>query len=228
MKSKLIKTLFIQLAFCFLFSACDSNHTTIEDAKEKISIEQAKKLILATPDLSQSSIPDIELIEITPSAIWDQTNCQLYKIVDDVKNSETFIVVNQKAVHIGNGFGGFGLTSAVPYDVNKDGFRDIVYAYSWGSGIHRSVISWIDIKSFTEHPIEDRPDRAISRADALILKIENNEVVVYRIAGMDESEINPVRLRLYPSNKDIENMTLEKEGTLVWKNNEFYNHLYQE
>ncbi|WP_276316118.1 hypothetical protein [Paenibacillus lignilyticus] len=34
------------------------------------------------------------------------TKCQLYKIVDNVKNSETFVVVDQKALLIGNGFGG--------------------------------------------------------------------------------------------------------------------------
>lgn len=214
MKNRLLVALFTVLTFCFLFSAYDS---------KKISIEEAEKLILATPDISQSNKTDIELMEITPSNIWDQTKCQLYKIVDDYKNSETFIVKNQKAVRIGNGFGGFGVTSAVPYDVNKDGILDIVYAYSFGSGIHRSVISWIDIKSFTEHHVEEMPERAVVRMDDLILKIESNEVVVYRIAGMDESEINFDRLQLYPTDKDIDYMTLEKDGALIWENSVLYN-----
>lgn len=223
MKNKLLMGLITMLIFSFLFSACDSKKIIIEETKEKISIEEAKKLILATPDISQSSKTDIELIEITPSNIWDQTKCQLYKIVDDYKNSETFIVTNQKAVHIGNGFGGFGVTSAVPYDVNKDGVLDIVYSYSFGSGIHRSVISWIDIKSFTEHHVEDMPERAVFIMDDLILKIESKEVVVYRIAGMNENKINFDRLRLYPTDKDIDYMTLEKDGNLIWENSKLYN-----
>ncbi len=67
------------------------------------------------------------------------------------------------------------------------------------------------------------PERAVVRMDDLILKIESNEVVVYRIAGMDESEINFDRLQLYPTDKDIDYMTLEKDGALIWENSGLYN-----
>lgn len=171
----------------------------------KISIEEAKKLIVATQDFSQASSNfKYDLTEITPSDIWEKTKLQLFKD----SSSETFIVTNQKAVHIGNGFGGFGVTSAVPYDVNKDGILDLVYAYSWGSGIHRSIISWIDLKSFTEHVVGDMPESTGFRTYDLILKMESKKIAVYRIASMDESKIN---------------MTLEKVGILIWENNELYN-----
>lgn len=159
------------------------------------------------------------LTEITPSDIWDKTKLQLFKDSD----SETFIVTNQKAVHIGNGFGGFGVTSAVPYDVNKDGILDLVYAYSWGSGIHRSVISWIDLKSFTEHVVGDMPESTGFRTYDLILKMESKKIAVYRIASMDETKINFYLFLRYPTEKEIDYMTLEKVGILIWKNNELYN-----
>lgn len=210
MMNKLLTGFLTMLTVCLLLSACDSNEKSIEEAKKKISIEEANKLILATQDFSQSSNMENGVIEITSSEIWDKTKIQLFKD----SSAETYIVTDQKAVHIGEAFGGFGVTSTLPYDVNKDGTFDLVYAYSWGSGLHRSVISWIDLKSFTDHIVEDMPERTDFRMYDLTLKIERKKIAVYRIAGMNES--------LYPTEKD---MTLEKVGTLVWKNNELYNKL---
>lgn len=219
MNNKMLMGFSIMVTLCFLFSACDSNEESIEESKKKLSIEEANKLILATQDISHSGNMENDLLEITPSDIWDKTKLQLFKD----SSLETFIVTNQKAVHIGIGFGGFGVTSAVPYDVNKDGTLDVVYAYSFGSGIHRSVISWIDLKSFTEHHVGDMPERKDFRTYDLILKIEGNEIVVNRIADMDESKIDFVSLQTYPTEKEIEYMTLEKVGILVWENSELYN-----
>jgi hypothetical protein len=211
------------LTLCFLFTACDSNLTPNEEAQKKISIEEATKLILASPYFSQSSNKEMDLIEITPSDIWDTTKLQIFKITgDSMSSGETFIVTDQEAIHIGIGFGMYGITSAVPYDVNKDGTVDIVYAYSYGSGIHRSVISWIDLKSFTEHIVGDIPKIKEFRTYDLILKIESNEIVVNNIKGM-KGEDNFDSLRTYPTENDIDNMTLEKVGILIWENNELYN-----
>ncbi|KGE17680.1 hypothetical protein [Paenibacillus wynnii] len=184
----------------------------------KVPIEEANRLILATQDIPKSSGKDMDLIEITPSDFWDQTRLQLFKMVGD-SSWETFIVSKQKAVHIGNGFGGYGVTSAVPFDLNKDGTLDVVYAYSYGSGIHRSEISWLDLKNFTEHRVLDRPESTGFRMDDLILKNESKEIAVYRISGIDKSEINFDCLRTYPTKKDIEHMALEKIGVLSRENN---------
>ncbi|MDQ0192837.1 hypothetical protein [Paenibacillus wynnii] len=186
----------------------------------KVTIEEANKLILATQDITLTE--NMDLIEITSPDIWDQTNLQLFKIVGN-SSWETFIVSKQKVVHIGIGFGGYGVTSVVPFDVNKDGTLDVVYAYSFGSGIHRSVISWLDLKDFTEHKVLDRPENAGFRMDDLILKNEGKEIAVYRIAGIDKSEINFDFLRTYPTKRDIEHMTLEKIGVLLRENNQLYN-----
>lgn len=94
MINKLLVGFLTMLTVCLLFSACDSNEKSNEEAKKKISIEEANKLILATQDFSQSSNMENGLIEITPSDIWDKTKIQLFKD----SSSETYIVTNQKAV----------------------------------------------------------------------------------------------------------------------------------
>ncbi len=193
-----------------------------EDHADKLSIEEASKIILTTPDFSKLSNKETDLIEITSSSIWDNTKLQLFKSVGD-SSLETFIVTNQEAFHIGIGFGGLGVTSVVPYDVNNDGTLDLVYAYSFGSGIHRSVISWFDLKSYTEHTIGDLPERTEFRTYDLILKIESDEIVVYRIKGMNEGENNFDFLRAYPTEKDIDDLNVVKDGTLIRENGDLYN-----
>ncbi|MGO4106093.1 hypothetical protein [Paenibacillus sp. YAF4_2] len=179
---------------------------------EKLSIEEAEKLIAASQNVAQSSDKNAEIKEITSADIWDKTKCQLFRIAE-----ETFIIKNQKVIHIGNGFGGNGVTSAVPYDVNKDGITDMIYAYSFGSGMHRSQISWMDLRSFEEHMVEDMPKKTEFRMYDLILKNEKDTTVVYRI--MNPSEI----VNTYPTEQDINQMTLQKNGILIWENNELYN-----
>lgn len=216
MNTRLMMFFLSMLALCFLLSACDDS--------PKISIEEANKRIIATQEGSRLVNEGMDLLEITPSDIWDSTKHQLFKNVGG-SSWETYIVTNQKAIHIGNGFGGFGVTSAVPYDVNKDGTMDIVYAYSFGSGIHRSVISWFDIKNSTEHVVADMPETTEFRMYDLILKNESNEIIVYRINGMDNREINIDCLRTYPTKDEIDDMILDKVGILIWENSQLYNKL---
>jgi hypothetical protein len=190
----------------------NSNETVLKDSSKKLSIEEAENLIAASQNIAQSSDKNAEITEITSADIWDKTKCQLFKIAE-----ETFIIENHKVVHIGNGFGGNGVTSAVPYDVNQDGISDIIYAYSFGSGIHRSIISWMDLKSFEEHMVEDKPKKTEFRLYDLILKNEKDATVVYRV--MKPSEI----VNTYPTEQDINQMTLQKDGILIWENKELYN-----
>ncbi len=94
---------------------------------------------------------------------------------------ETFVYHNQQMTHIGNGFGGFGVTSIVPFDVNSDGNMDIVYAYSFGSGIHRSIISWCDFVILKEYTVNENGGSNDFRMYVLILRIEDKQVNVYKI-----------------------------------------------
>src|SRR5689334_6603746 len=133
------------LTTSIFFSGCEFVGSNIDTTKKKISIEEAKKLIYATKDFAKLSKQDNRINEITPPEVWRQAGRQLFKMSGG-SSLETFVVTDREAMHIGNGFGGLGVTSALPFDVNKDGIVDIVYAYSFGSGINRSVIAWLDLE----------------------------------------------------------------------------------
>ncbi|MNC76110.1 hypothetical protein D3C75_1277640 [compost metagenome] len=79
------------------------------------------------------------------------------------------------------------------------------------------------MQDFTEHIVPDKPAAKEFRQEDLILKIENENIAVYRIEGMDNNKASFDVLRTYPTAKDIEKMTLVKEGELVWENSEFLN-----
>ncbi|WP_143191898.1 hypothetical protein [Paenibacillus sp. P46E] len=225
MRARLLRILSIP-ALCLIMISCDPSEPSSKVSEElhhKLTSEQAGALILANKNLSASSEMASHLIDITPSDIWEQTGHQLFKNIEATSSWDTFAVSEEKAVQIGMGFGGFGVTSAVPYDVNKDGTVDIVYAYSFGSGLHRSVIAWLDLQNSTEHIISSKPAQTDFRQYDLILKTEDKQIEVYRIKDMGTSKTSLDVLRTYPSKTDIENMTLVKEGELVWENGEFFN-----
>ncbi|MNC33740.1 hypothetical protein D3C76_231620 [compost metagenome] len=218
------------LTICCVTASCGSGETSETVSGElphKLTSGQTGKLILGNMKESASRDSTAHWIDITPPDVWEQTGLQLFKNIERASNGDTFAVSDGKAVQIGIGFGGYGVTSAVPYDVNKDGTVDIVYAYSFGSGIHRSVIAWLDLQDFTEHNIPDKPAVTEFRQEDLILKTEDKQIAVYRIKGMDHSKVSFDVLRTYPTTKDIENMTLLKEGELVWDNGGVFNILYK-
>ncbi|MNI78836.1 hypothetical protein D3C73_1352460 [compost metagenome] len=81
----------------------------------------------------------------------------------------------------------------------------------------------MDLHDITEHIVPDKPAPTGFRQDDLILQAEEGNIAVYRIKGMGEGKVSSDVLRTYPTAKDIEDMTLVKEGELVWENSEFLN-----
>lgn len=210
MMSVRVSLVLVVLASNVLISACDSNNIKAEpsivpEQAHRQSVEEAEALI-SSSDFARSKPLD-KPIEITPPDVWERMKCQLFKL--SVSGSaETFIVKESKAFHIGIGFGGFGVTSVVPYDVDRDGKLDIVYAYSFGSGLNRTLISWMDLTSFTEHGVEGIP--LSEQQEPLILKVKGEEITAYRA----ESFFGRFA---YPMDEDIAGMALRKAGSLIWE-----------
>lgn len=214
------------LSLSLLLAACDSGKASTK-VSTKVSTEEALQIIQRSQIVPEGGLEG-NLVEITPPDIWTKTNSQLFRM-PGTGSLETYVVANHKAVRIGNGFGGYGVTSAVPFDANEDGTMDLVYAYSFGSGIHRSVISWLDLSDLTEHTVETRgtaadvPETERFRTYDLILSVGDKEIVVHRIEEGQNREETSKALMAYPTTKDIESMTLTKDSVLVREHNELYN-----
>ncbi|MBY0010753.1 hypothetical protein [Paenibacillus typhae] len=201
------------LAAGLLLTACTT------DAKPaKLSAQEAQIIIQEKLD-QRSSSPAGQLAEITPAEVWEETGHQLFK---DSSSLETYVVADGKAAVLGIGFGGSGVTSVVPYDVNGDGAGDLVYAYSYGSGIHRSVMSWMDLQTMTEHPVLSKAETAGFRTYDLILQKEDDSIMVYQVGNKQNREAVTQALMSYPASKDIESMSLVKDGVLVKEQDGLY------
>ncbi|MDF9841523.1 MULTISPECIES: hypothetical protein [unclassified Paenibacillus] len=194
------------LAAGLLLTACTT------DAKPaKLSAQEAQIMILEKLGQRSSSLAG-QLAEITPAEVWEETGHQLFK---DSSSLETYVVADGQAAVLGIGFGGCGVTSVVPYDVNGDGAGDLVYAYSYGSGIHRSVMSWMDLQTMTEQPVLSKAETAGFRTYDLILQKEDDSIIVYQVGNKQNREAVTQALMSYPASKDIESMRLIKDGVLV-------------
>lgn len=196
-----------------LLTACTT------DAKPaKLSAQEAQIIIKEKLAQRSSSLAG-QLAEITPDDVWEETGHQLFK---DSGSLETYVVADGNAAVLGIGFGGSGVTSVVPYDVNGDGAGDLVYAYSYGSGIHRSVMSWMDLQTMTEHPVLSKAEGEGFRMYDLILQSEDDSILVYQISNKQNREAVTRALMSYPASKDIESMSLIKDGVLVKEQDGLY------
>ena len=88
------------------------------------------------PPISIRALP-----EVTPPEVLAETGCHIFK---DPDSCESYLADGQRLCELGSGFGGYGLTSAVPWDYDGNGTVDLLYTYSWGSGMHRSILALYD------------------------------------------------------------------------------------
>jgi hypothetical protein len=83
------------------------------------------------------------LREEKAEGLFDKLGCQLFKVTDGVWECASLLVGHGKVWKLGEYFGGSGVMSACLADLDGDGREELVYSYSFGSGIHRShVAAW--------------------------------------------------------------------------------------
>lgn len=91
--------------------------------------------------------PDDTCYNVTPDYIYAETGCRIFKYSE---SCETFLLADSLIYSLGTGFGGFGLTDIQLCDFDRNGQSDLLYTYSWGSGIHRSEISLFNLTTKDE------------------------------------------------------------------------------
>ncbi len=78
---------------------------------------------------------------ITPEDIKQNSNYQIFKYNT---SCASFLLYEDKIYPLGEWFGGLGVTSMELADLNSDGYSELYFTYSWGSGIHRSHVAYFD------------------------------------------------------------------------------------
>ena len=99
---------------------------------------------------------------VTPRSVATQTDIKIFKFSD---SCISLALIDGEVYSICESFGGYGFVNALPWDYDEDGNLDLLVASSWGSGLHRSIISVFNTTtkesiiiydtSTTDHPSVD-------------------------------------------------------------------------
>lgn len=91
--------------------------------------------------------PDDSCANITPPLVFEKTGCLVFKYA---KSSAAFLQVGRQIFVLGESFGGHGLTDLQLCDFDRDGRLDLIYTYSWGSGLHRSHVDHFNLSTLAQ------------------------------------------------------------------------------
>lgn len=177
--------LFISLALVLFFMpGCISASKKPSIIREECTVEQfialfdeankgsRNQMELQSGGVSPNDIwHKYQVVDITPQNVYDEIGCRIFKIVYD----QTYVVFKGKLYPIGREFGGFGITDINTCDFDNDGQKDIVYTYSWGSGLHRSNIAVFNFTTMEEKQFK----YANLMGEMALGKISDNEYKVY-------------------------------------------------
>ncbi|MGD2147085.1 MAG: hypothetical protein PVH41_10355, partial [Anaerolineae bacterium] len=90
------------------------------------------------PDLN----PDLYLAveEVPVPDAWELMQVQVFRVTGEAFARDSFLISGDMVLPLGTAIGGQGLTSLVIGDLDRDGRAELLFAYSYGSGIHQSRI----------------------------------------------------------------------------------------
>lgn len=132
----------------FLLCSCkdDSSHKaneyeTMKNSIKKDSVKEFMSLMEKFEPsglISGYEINEKNCYNVTPSEVAAETDMKIFKFSD---SCASFVMLDNEIYPLCEWFGGYGFVNAVPCDFDNDGNKDLLVASSWGSGMHRSIIS---------------------------------------------------------------------------------------
>jgi hypothetical protein len=168
---------------------------SIEDFKALLNgfdkLNNIKKRESIENDNTGMSEADIQkyyrIIEITPEKVKKEIGCQIFRINN---SSDTFVVYKSKVYRIGFGFGGHGVVSIESCDFDGDKKKDLIYTFSWGSGMHRSHIGVLNLSNNREEWL----DFMQLNEDVVLNKVsdDNFKVDIAKVTWKDWGSAQPV------------------------------------
>jgi hypothetical protein len=177
----------------------------LKEQKESYSVEDFKLLyseylklnnmeLLTSPEndktemSKESRLKYYTIDDITPKNIKEEIGCQIFKVN---YTCETYIVNKSKVYAIGLGFGGYGVVNIESCDFDNDGHKDLIYTFSWGSGLHRSHIGIFNFAKETEEWLNFQQ----MNEDIVLQKVSDTNFNVY-IAKVSSENLDFIHLEL--------------------------------
>lgn len=141
--------IFCVITMLFLLCSCENDSSDkvneYDSMKTNISKEHVTEFMellggeIELDGLLSGFVLDEEhCYNVTPTQVAAETNMKIFKFSD---SCISLVLLDNKTYTLCESFGGFGFINAIPCDFDNDGNKDLLVASSWGSGLHRSIIS---------------------------------------------------------------------------------------
>lgn len=153
---KLKKIIFLIITFTLLVTlfGCADKKTKQFSEREKQNIQEFKSIFsefCKKQNITVSSKNINAFDDITPENVFKETGCQIFK---NRSTCESYLLYEENLYSLGIGFGGLGIVDIVTCDFDDNGEKELLYTYSWGSGIHRSCFGYFDLFQKSEIEID--------------------------------------------------------------------------
>lgn len=162
-------------------------------------------------NITQSSIEMDAFHDITPENVFKETGCQIFK---NGKTCESYLLYEGTLYTLGTGFGGLGIVDIITCDLDDNGKKELLYSYSWGSGIHRSCFGYFDLshKRQAEVGISSAQSLGFIQEELVFKKVSDTRFEVYTatvtIEGGDFTKLSFEKDRLFGEIKAVDNKPL--------------------
>ena len=181
-----------------------------EQQKESYSVDDFKLLhseylklnnmeLLTSPEndktemSKESRLKYYTIDDITPKNIKEEIGCQIFKVN---YTCETYIVNKSKVYAIGLGFGGYGVVNIETCDLDYDGHKDLIYTFSWGSGLHRSHIGifnfakekeeWLDFQQMNQDIVLEKASDTNFKVYIAKISSENSDFIHLELSKQEQ------------------------------------------
>lgn len=145
--------------------------------------------------------------DITTENVFKETGCQIFT---NGKTCESYLLYEENLYTLGIGFGGVGIVDIVTCDFDDNGKKELLYTYSWGSGLHRSCIGYFDLskKSQVELDISSSLPLGYIKDELVFNKASDMEFQVYTatvtINNGDFANLSFIKDKLFGEIKEVE------------------------
>ncbi len=128
------------------------------------------------------------LSDVTSTETWARLRAQVFTLRDESWSGDdvvAYLIKDGTVVPMAIGFGGAGLETTVITDLDHNAKPELLYTYSWGSGLHRTHLSLIRFDS----PKPTRVDSAVFIPHrVLALRQETKGKVIAVLTGADHGK----------------------------------------
>ena len=135
---------------------------------------------------------------VTPLSVASQTDIKIFKFSDSYVS---LALIDGEVYSICESFGGYGFVNAVPWDYDEDGNLDLLVASSWGSGLHRSVISVFNTTTKESIVVYDTSNTDNPSVDLFV------ETVSPSLSSKDPQDL-PIYYQVYTANIEVNDNNL--------------------